>query len=137
MKYLLTLLSAAFLLAACEKYKDYENLEVIENNFTGTILVSESVGDVDGEFMGSVDSGVYGFIWENPTKGALLYVDALVDTGSVRFIVEDSRGDEVLNASVTGTESSFSINGKKGNWKIRVSFSDFGGEGSFDLNPVQ
>jgi hypothetical protein len=125
-------------LTSCDKYRDLDNLEVTENSFTGTISVTESSGDVDGVYNGMTDSGTYAFIWDNPSKGAVLNVDPLSNSsGSIQFIMEDARGNEVLNETLNaGEPDAFSADGKKGKWKIKIVFSGFSGEGSFDLNPV-
>lgn len=132
---LLLALTVLFL-SSCEKYRDFENLETTENSFTGTVSVTESSGDIDGVFNGMTDSGAYGFIWDNPAKGAILIADVSGDSGSVQFILEDYRGNEVLNAFLSGDSNMFSINGKKGKWKVRIVFFEFEGDGNFDLNPV-
>lgn len=123
-------------LSSCEKYSDFDNLETTENSFTGTISVTESSSDINGVFNGMADSGAYGFIWDNPAKGAVLNAEVLGNNGSVQFILEDSWGNEVLSASVSGESNVFSIDGKKGKWKVRIVFFDFEGDGNFDLNPV-
>jgi hypothetical protein len=124
-------------ITSCEKYREFDQLEVVNNSFSGTISVSESAGDLDGSFIGMNDSGAYGFIWDNPTKGAILNTDVFVDGGSVQFILEDSRGNEVLNVLTSGESNVFSIEGKKGKWKVRIVFFEFEGDGTFDLNPIQ
>jgi len=47
--------SVVTLLFACEKYKEYDNLETIETSYTGAVAVSGSTGAVDGEYTGSGD----------------------------------------------------------------------------------
>lgn len=133
---LLLLILTIMLLNACEKYRDFDNLEASVNTYTGTISITESAGDIDGDFSGTDDSGAYGFIWDNPTKGAVLTIDVVPAAGTVQFIVEDSRGNEVLNAAVSGASNLFLIEGKKGKWQVRIVFFEFEGQGNFDLNPV-
>jgi len=123
------------LLHSCEKYGDFSQLEEIENSFSGSISVTESTGDINVTFSGLNDSGAYGFIWDNPARGAILNADVSVDSGSVQFIFEDARGNEVLN-TITSGESVFSIEGKKGKWKVRIVFIEFAGDGNFGLYPV-
>lgn len=123
-------------LTSCEKYRDFDNLERTENSYTGTISVTETSGDINCIFNGMNDSGTYGFIWDNPAKGAILNADVFGDSGSVQFILEDSRGNEVLNAITSGESNVFSIEGKKGKWKVRIVFFEFEGDGNFNLNPV-
>ena len=108
---------AMLFLVSCEKYRDLDNLETTENSFTGTVSLTQSSNDIHGVFTGMADSGTYGFIWDNPTKGAVLNVDALSFGGSVQFILEDSRGNEALNAFTSGESNAFSIDGKEANGK--------------------
>jgi len=123
---------------SCEKYREFDHLEVIDNSFTGSISISESAGDIDGMYNGSEDSGNYTFIWDNPTKGFVLNIDnASASGGTLQFVLEDSRGNEVLNETLTpGLSKAFSKDGKKGKWKVKIIFSDFEGNGTFDLNPI-
>jgi hypothetical protein len=36
-----------------------------------------------------------------------------------------------------GESNAFSEDGKKGKWKVKIVFTDFEGDGAFDLNPIQ
>lgn len=47
------------------------------------------------------DPGTYAFIWDNPSKGAVLNVEAMPGSGSIQFDLEDSMGNEVLNETLT------------------------------------
>lgn len=132
----ITLLTLSII--SCEKYREFDHLEVVDNSFSGTISVTEYAGDIDGSFTGMNDSGTYTFVWDNPTKGMVLNVNSLSGSGTVQFVLEDSRGNEVLNETLTaGGSNTFSEDGKKGKWKIKIIFSDFEGDGTFDLNPIQ
>ena len=134
--FFITLLTLSII--SCEKYREFDNLEIVDNSFSGTISVTESAGDIDGSFMGMNDSGTYSFIWDNPTKGAVINVNHISGSGTVQFVLEDSRGNEVLSQTLTaGGSNAFSTDGKKGKWKIKIVFSDFEGDGTFDLNPIQ
>jgi hypothetical protein len=84
------------------------------------------------------DSGTYAFIWDNPSKGAVLSVETWSGSnGGIRFILEDARGKEVLNKKINlGESDAFSVDGRKGKWKVGIVFSEYSGEGSFNLNPV-
>jgi hypothetical protein len=139
MKIRLTLfILSVFFFASCEEYSDYDNLETIENSFTGSVSITDTAGDIDGSYSGTNDSGTYTFIWDNPTKGAVLNVDAVPgNSGAIRFVLKDSRGNESLNETLNSGESNtFSVDGKKGKWKVKIVFTQFEGEGSIDLNPV-
>ena len=123
---------------SCEKYSEFDHLEVIDYSFTGSILVNESAGDIDGDFSGMSDSGSYTFIWDNPAKGAVLNVNNSSLGGTIQFVLKDSRGNKILNETLTaGDSNAFSEKGKKGKWKVKIIFSDFEGDGTFDLNPIE
>ena len=123
---------------SCEKYSEFDHLEVVDYSFTGSILVNESAGDIDGDFSGMSDSGSYTFIWDNPAKGAVLNVNNSSSGGTIQFVLKDSRGNKILNETLTaGVSNAFSEEGKKGKWKVKIIFSDFEGDGTFDLNPIE
>jgi hypothetical protein len=128
--------ASLIILASCEKYRDLNNLETTINSYGGTIDVSESTGNATGVFSGTNQSGAYGFIWDNPGKDAILNTNVSVDSGYVMFIIEDSRGEEVLNALSSGGTNTYLIKGKKGKWKVRLVFGEFEGDGTFTLSPV-
>jgi len=84
------------------------------------------------------DSGTYTFIWDNPTKGVVLNVNSSPGSGTVQFVLEDSRGNEVLNQTLSaGVSNAFSSDGRKGKWKVKLVISDFESDGTFDLNPIK
>lgn len=62
----LLLVSVMLTLAACEEYRGFDHMYVTDESFTGTIDVEEVNGNVNIEFLGLIDSGTYGFIWDNP-----------------------------------------------------------------------
>ena len=132
------LIFIALFLSSCEKYRGYDNMEVLDNSFTGIISVSDLVGDVEGSYTGADDSGTYTFIWDNPSRGALLNIDTVsAGSGTMQFSLRDARGDEVLNETLNASEvNAFSKDGKKGKWKVKITFSGYEGEGRFDLNPI-
>jgi hypothetical protein len=128
---------AVFYCTSCEKYRDFDHLETIENSFSGTISVTETAGDIDGNYRGMVDSGTYIFIWDNPSRGAVLNVDSWSSSGSIQYLLNDARGNQVLNETMfSGTSNRFAVEGKKGKWKVIILFSEFDGDGTFDLNPT-
>lgn len=132
---------AASSLMACKKYRKYDNMEVVEDSFTGNVII-ESVGsDPGGDFEGSGDSGVFSFVWDNSSDKAELNYDITSNTGSVQFIINDAKGNEVLNKTRNaGGDDTFSGNtdsGKKGKWLVQITLTDFNGDGSFSLSPVE
>lgn len=136
-KYLL-IVGSLWLLAACGKYRLFDNLEVVEQTYTGLITVSKSGQDIDGVFEGTMDSGSYSFIWDNPSRGAVLYLELTAHSGgSVQLVFFDAKGNEVLQEtrSAIGSDA-FAIDGKRGKWKIALQFSAFEGSGHIDLNPI-
>ena len=95
-KYLF-IVGSLWLLAACGKYRLFDNLEVVEQTYTGLITVSKSGQDTDGVFEGTMDSGSYSFIWDNPSRGAVLYLELTAHSGgSVQLVIFDAKGNEVL-----------------------------------------
>jgi hypothetical protein len=70
---------------SCEKYKEFDHLEVVDNSFSGSISVNEYAGDIDGVYNGINDSGAYTFIWENPSKGVALNVNTLSGNGTIQL----------------------------------------------------
>lgn len=136
-KFLFIILLALSIIS-CEKYREFDHLEVVDNSFSGSISVNESVGDIDGVYNGMINSGTYTFIWDNPTRGMVLSVNTLSGSGTIQFVFEDSRGNEVLNETLTaGMPNAFSKEGKKGKWKVKIVFTDFEGDGTFDLDRSQ
>jgi len=132
------LICLIFCITSCEKYREFDHLEVVDNSFSGSISVNEYAGDIDGVYNGVKDSGTYTFIWDNISKGVVLNVNTSSGNGTIQFILKDSRGVEVLNETLSAGESNaFSKDGKKGKWKVKIVFTAFEGEGTFDLNPIQ
>ncbi len=132
----------ALLLVAtgCKRpYKKYDNMEVLENSYSGDMIITSTGTDPAADFTGKGDSGTYSFVWDNPKEKAHLNYDITTNSGSVQFIIRDARGDEVLNKTLTSagpdTYSGVSDKGKKGKWLITVIMKDFNGDGSFSINP--
>ncbi|MEN8251287.1 MAG: hypothetical protein ABFS32_20315 [Bacteroidota bacterium] len=126
--------------SSCEKYDEYDNLEVIENTYSGNVIIESGGADPGGDFTGNGDSGVYSFVWNNPTSRAELNFDITTPTGSVQFILRDAKGKEVLNktrsAGGNDTFSGVSEKGDQGMWLVEITLTDFNGDGSFSLSPV-
>ncbi len=125
---------------SCKRpYKKYDNMEVIENTYSGQMVITSTGNDPAGDFTGNGDSGTYSFVWENPKETAQLNYDITTTSGSVQIILEDARGDEVLNKTITAgdpdTFSGVSEPGKKGNWLVTIILTDFNGDGSFSISP--
>ncbi|MCI5055490.1 MAG: hypothetical protein MRY83_05230 [Flavobacteriales bacterium] len=142
MKYLsLFLLSIPLLFVGCKKdeYKDYDNLQVICNTYTGSVMVTSTGSDPGADFTGDGDSGEYCFVWENSKNTADANFDITTPTGSVQLIVNDAKGDEVLNetrsAGGDDTFSGVTSKGKKGKWLVKFIFTNFDGDGSYSFSP--
>lgn len=125
---------------SCQKYKKYNNMEVIDNTFTGNVDIGSTGADPGGDFTGNGDSGEYSFAWNNSKKKANANFDITSNSGSVQMIIYDARGKEVLNATRTGGsgEDSYSgvtEEGKSGTWKISLILTNFNGDGSFSVSP--
>jgi hypothetical protein len=141
---LLILVLGFTVLTSCEKYKKFTDGELIENSFTGTITDTSNGGDPDGDFTGSGDSGTYSFAWVNTGTAAKVKFDITsTATGSVQLIINDKKGKEVLNQTLTGSSGVDSYEGTTqegkggaGTWKATIVFSNFTGDGSYEIDPV-
>lgn len=137
--FLFTAVLSIALLSSCGKYKKYDNNEVVENTYTGSVQVTSGGQDPAGDFTGNGDSGTYSFAWNNPQKKASLNFDITSPTGSVQFILKDAKGNEVLNqtrsAGGNDTYSGVSGEGKPGMWLVTIVFTNFNGDGSYSLHP--
>ena len=124
---------------SCEKNDEYDNLEVVENSFSGNINPTSIDADPAGDFTGNGDSGTYSFAWINPGNAASITFDVTTSSGTVKFVVEDAEGNEVLNKTrPSGDLDSFSglsEAGESGTWIITIVFSDFDGDGSYSIHP--
>lgn len=140
------LLSAAALTltvlgASCSReYAEYDNMEVVENSYTGNIDVTSTGADPAGDFFGDGESGTYSFAWENSSKVADVRFDVTPDSGGVvQMIINDARGNEVLNETrPQGEEDTFSgltEEGRKGTWLITINLTNVDGDGSYSINP--
>lgn len=81
-------LFALLTLVGCQKFGEYDNLEQIESSYTGVVALEGASGDVTLDFLGEGDSGAYGFVWDNPTKGAILIVEGVFTEGTFQVIAE-------------------------------------------------
>jgi len=138
-KLFLMIMSIA-LLTSCAKYKKYDNKELIEDTYTGTIYITSGGEDPAGDFTGSGDAGSYSFAWENPQDRASANFDITTNTGSVQMIIQDKKGKEVLNETINGADnidsfSGVSEEGKSGTWKVTIILTDFNGDGSYSIHP--
>ncbi len=124
---------------SCKKYRKYDNMEVIDDTYNGNVIIGSTGADPGGDFQGNGDSGEYSFAWENNNGKANANFD-ISGQGTVQLIIYDAKGKEVLNASRTGGQgedsySGVSTEGKKGNWKVSLIFTNFSGSGSFSVSP--
>jgi hypothetical protein len=126
-------------MTSCKKYRKYDNMEVIENSYTGNVIIGSTGAHPGGDFQGNGDSGEYSFAWENNNGKANANFD-ITGSGTVQLIIYDAKGKEVLNGSRTGGQgedsfSGVSEEGKKGKWKVSLIFTNFNGSGSFSVSP--
>ncbi len=130
-----------FSMTSCKKeYAQYNDGEVVEDSFTGTVDVTSTGTNPAGDFEGDGNSGTYSFAWENSKRRAHLNFDITSPSGSVQMILNDARGNEVLNQTITGgnsadTYSGLSEEGVSGMWLVTVVLSNFDGDGSYSLEP--
>ena len=134
------LILIVFVSSSCEKYDEYDNMEIVENTYSGEVIIESRGADPGGDFLGNGDSGTFSFAWNNPRSRAELNFDITTPTGSVQFILRDAKGKEVLNktrsAGGDDTFSGESGKGDKGMWLVEMILIDFDGDGSFSLSPV-
>lgn len=136
-------LAVAFVagISSCKKYRKYDDGEVVENTFSGNVDVTSTGSNPSGDFTGNGDSGMYSFVWDNSSNKAELNYDITTSSGSVNFVLKDAKGDEVLNEtrSAGSGEDSFSgvsEEGKAGKWLVEITLTDFNGDGSYSLTPI-
>lgn len=139
-KRIFTLIAAVSLgvaVSSCNKLKDGK---VVTDTYSGNVNPTSSGTDPGGDFTGSGDNGTYAFGWENTKTNAEVNFDITTPTGSLNFILEDADKNEVLNKTRSaGGNDSFSGEssaGTPGVWKVTMIFTDFNGDGSYSLSPV-
>ena len=137
MKKVLVIAAAVFLMIGCNKVKDGK---VITDTYSGNVNVTSTGSDPGGDFTGNGDDGVYAFGWENNKSKAEVNFDITTPTGSLNFVLEDADKNEVLNKTRSaGGDDSFSgvsSAGTTGVWTITLTFTDFNGDGSYSLSPI-
>ena len=130
----LILLSSITFTSCNKEYADYNNMEVVENSFTGKYPA--------GDFTGEEKSGTYSFAWENNKKKAAVNFDITTSgNGTVQMIINDAKGDEVLNQTRptedNDTYAGVSEEGKKGTWLVTIKLTNLNGDGSFSIHPAE
>jgi hypothetical protein len=133
-------LIGAMTFTSCKKYKGYNNMDVIDNTYSGNVIIESTGADPGGDFNGNGDTGEYSFAWENNNGKANANFDISGSSGSVQMIIYDAKGKEVLNATRTNgsgedSYSGVSEEGKKGVWKVSLMYTNFNGSGSFSVSP--
>jgi hypothetical protein len=127
-------------MTSCKKeYKKYDNLEVLENSFTGNIELQGN-SEARGDFWGDGDSGTFSFVWENTEKIATVNFDVSTEPGGIcQIILNDAHGNEVFNQTRpeggNDTFSGVSEEGKKGKWLVTINLTNFNGDGTYDITP--
>jgi len=87
---------SAFGFQSCKEYREFENLEVLEDTYDGPFLIADSNADLDMDFSSEGTSGNYCFIWTNPTRGAVCTVN-MQGSGILNIEIDDARGNVVSN----------------------------------------
>lgn len=136
----LILLGGLTALTSCKKYSKYDNKEIIENTYTGTIQ-REGTTEARGDFEGDGDSGTISFVWENSKNKATVNFDVTTEPGgSCQIILNDANGKEVFNQTRpkngNDTFSGVSEEGKKGKWLVTLKLTNFTGDGTYDITPL-
>ncbi len=131
-----------FFIMSCDKdkYDDYENTQIIENSYTGSIDDIAGDSDPDANFTGNNDSGVFSFAWVNSSSKAKVKFDITSSaTGSVKLVLNDSKGKEVFNKTFSNSDNISTFDGLtdegiSGTWKVSLEFTNFDGQGSFEID---
>lgn len=135
----IALLVISFAFAGCGKYRKYDNMQVVDNTYSGEVIITSTGETPAGDFTGNGDSGTYSFAYDNPNKKAQVNFDITSNTGFAQMIIKDAKGDEVLNETRSaGGDDTFAgttSEGKKGVWLVQIILTDFTGDGSFSINP--
>ena len=136
------LIFLVFFIFSCEPEDDLvcNNLNIIQNSFTGDIDLNSRGQDPSADFVGNGDSGTYSFEWCNPKPIASLDFDITTSRGgSVRIILRDHEGKVVLDKTrpTNGNDSysGASDNGINGTWSVEVILTNIKGDGSFSMHP--
>ncbi len=126
-------------ISSCGKYRKFDNNEVIENTYSGTVDVGSTGADPGGDFTGNGDSGTYSFAWENKNSKCNANFDVTTSGGTVQMKVYDKKGNVVIDQTLPNNgEDSFSgvsEEGKPGMWKVELILNNFNGDGSYSLSP--
>jgi len=138
-----TVILSVVFMVSCEETtsspQTCDNLNVLENTYTGDIDVTSRGQDPGADFEGEGDSGTYSFEWCNPQELASLDFDITTSRGgSVRIILEDDEGNVVLDKTRPKGDDSFSgvsDPGVKGRWIVTVILKDVNGDGSYSMHP--
>jgi hypothetical protein len=136
------LISGLTTMTSCKKeYAKYDNKEVIENTYSGTIEL-EGVTEARGDFEGDGDSGTFSFVWENTKKKATVNFDVTTTSGgSVQIILNDAKGKEVFNKTrpESGNDSFSGVTeeGKEGKWLVTIKLTNLDGDGTYDITPKE
>ena len=123
-----------------DKYDDYENTQIIENTYTGSIEDFSGDSDPDANFTGNDDSGVFSFAWVNSSSKAKVKLNITSSsTGSVKLILNDRKGKEVFNKTFSNSNNLITFDGltdegKSGTWKVSLEFTHFDGQGNFEID---
>lgn len=138
---LIIIISAINMLSSCKKeYAEFDNKEVIENTYSGTINLTGNT-EARGDFNGDGNSGIFSFVWENTEKKATVNFDVTTEAGGYcQIILNDARGNEVFNqtrpSGDNDTFSGVSEKGTKGKWLVTIKLSNFNGDGTYDITPL-
>lgn len=136
---LLVVLLISLTIFSCNKYAKYDDHEVIQNTFSGSVGVDDD-SDPDGNYSGSGDNGVFSFAWVNTKTKASVKFDIDATSGSVQMILNDKNGKKIFDHTLTagsGVNSyeGMTDEGKPGTWKVTLIFTNFDGNGSYEIDP--
>ena len=105
------------------------------------VTIEETGSDLGGDVTGNGGSTSESYVWNNSLASANWNMDiTATNGGSFRLIIEDAEGAIVLDRILTAGEGEDTADGvtdlgTAGEWTIRVTLTDFNGDGSFSTSP--